>query len=94
MKLSKENANYIRTIEKSAFVVCLDDGSPETAEERGRHFQFADGSNRWNDKPIEYVITANGVSGIVGDHTGLDAGTILDLNQEISERITLRSHWI
>lgn len=87
MKLSKENANYIRTIEKSAFVVCLDDGSPETAEERGRHFQFADGSNRWNDKPIEYVITANGVSGIVGDHTGLDAGTILDLNQEISERI-------
>jgi hypothetical protein len=87
MKLSEENAAYIQTIEKSGFVVCLDDGSPETPEERGRHFHFADGSNRWNDKPIEYVITTNGVSGIVGDHTGLDAGTILDLNQQIAERI-------
>ncbi|RAO66013.1 uncharacterized protein BHQ10_002025 [Talaromyces amestolkiae] len=87
VNFSEANAAYIRTIEESAFLVCLDDGSPETAEERGRHFHFGDGSNRWNDKPIEYVITANGVSGIVGDHTGLDAGTILDLNQKISEQI-------
>ncbi|KAL5043624.1 hypothetical protein BDW71DRAFT_199675 [Aspergillus fruticulosus] len=83
MRLSRENAVYIQTIEQSAFVVCLDDASPETPEERGRHFHFSDGSNRWHDKPIEFIIAANGASGILGDHTGLDAGTVHDLNTEI-----------
>ncbi|KAL3484692.1 hypothetical protein BJX62DRAFT_243695 [Aspergillus germanicus] len=84
---SPENAAYIRTIEESAFVVSLDDSSPETAEERGRHFHFADGSNRWHDKPIHFIITANGASGILGDHTGLDAATVHDLNTEIADSI-------
>ncbi|KAL3473255.1 hypothetical protein BJX99DRAFT_261563 [Aspergillus californicus] len=87
MDLSPENTAYIQTIEQSAFVVCLDDASPETAEERGRHFHFSDGSNRWHDKPIEFIITANGASGILGDHTGLDAGTVHELNTEIADRI-------
>ncbi|KAL6231640.1 hypothetical protein BDW75DRAFT_243734 [Aspergillus navahoensis] len=87
MDLSQENAAYIRTIEKSAFVVCLDDGSPETAEERGRHFHFADGSNRWHDRSIQFIIAANGVSGILGDHTALDAATVHELNMEIADAI-------
>ncbi|CEL00770.1 hypothetical protein ASPCAL00366 [Aspergillus calidoustus] len=84
---SPENAAYIRTIEESAFVVSLDDSSPETSEERGRHFHFSDGSNRWHDKPIHFIITANGASGILGDHTGLDAATVHDLNTEIADAI-------
>ncbi|KAL4759179.1 choline/carnitine O-acyltransferase [Aspergillus foveolatus] len=87
MHLSEENASYIRTIEQSAFVVCLDDGSPDTPEERGRHFHFSDGSNRWHDKPIEFIIAANGASGVLGDHTGLDAGTVHGLNTEIADAI-------
>ncbi|KAL4814821.1 Choline/Carnitine o-acyltransferase-domain-containing protein [Aspergillus spinulosporus] len=87
MHLSDENASYIRTIEQSAFVVCLDDASPETPEERGRHFHFSDGSNRWHDKPIEFIIAANGASGVLGDHTGLDAGTVHGLNTEIADAI-------
>ncbi|KAL2816617.1 hypothetical protein BDW59DRAFT_166262 [Aspergillus cavernicola] len=85
--LSPENATYIHSIEKSAFVICLDDASPETPEQRGRHFHFADGSNRWHDKPIEFIITANGASGTLGDHTGLDAATVHDLNTEIAHNI-------
>ncbi|KAL4751731.1 hypothetical protein BDW72DRAFT_202796 [Aspergillus terricola var. indicus] len=87
MHLSEDNASYIRTIEQSAFVVCLDDASPETPEERGRHFHFSDGSNRWHDKPIEFIIAANGASGVLGDHTGLDAGTVHGLNTEIVDAI-------
>jgi hypothetical protein len=71
-------------------VVSLDDSSPETPEERGRHFHFSDGSNRWHDKPIHFIITANGASGILGDHTGLDAATVHDLNTEIAD--TIRRH--
>ncbi|KAL2828559.1 hypothetical protein BJY01DRAFT_255338 [Aspergillus pseudoustus] len=84
---SPENEAYIRTIEESAFVVSLDDSSPETAEERGRDFQFSDGSNRWHDKQLHFIITANGVSGLLGDHTGLDATTVHDLNMEIADAI-------
>ncbi|KAL4863047.1 hypothetical protein BDV12DRAFT_189959 [Aspergillus spectabilis] len=87
MELNDENNSYIQTIEKSAFVICLDDGNPNTAEERGYHFHFGDGSNRWYDKPVEYIIAANGASGILGDHTAIDAGTVHELNLEIAECI-------
>lgn len=78
---------YFKTIEESAFVICLDDAEPESPEERARHFHFSDGSNRWNDKPIQYIITSNGVSGILADHTALDAGTVHDINTAIAEAI-------
>ncbi|KAL4968150.1 uncharacterized protein BDV14DRAFT_197378 [Aspergillus stella-maris] len=87
MSISQENTAYIETIEKSAFTVCLDDGRPVTPDERGRHFHFGDGSNRWHDKPIEFIIAANGASGILGDHTALDAGTVHELNTEIVRHI-------
>ncbi|PGH08704.1 hypothetical protein AJ80_07825 [Polytolypa hystricis UAMH7299] len=82
-----DNATYFKTIEESAFIVCLDDGAPESSDERARHFHFSDGSNRWHDKPIQYIITANGVSGMLADHTGLDAGTVHDINTSIAESI-------
>ncbi|KAL3465725.1 hypothetical protein BJX64DRAFT_285328 [Aspergillus heterothallicus] len=87
MDQSMDNASYIRTIEQSAFVLSLDDSYPATPEERGRHFHFSDGSNRWYDKPINFIVTANGASGMLGDHTGLDASTVHDLNTEIADAI-------
>jgi hypothetical protein len=87
IELSEQNAAYVLVIEQAAFVVCLDDGAPETPEQRARQFHFGDGSNRWHDKSIEFIITTNGMSGILGDHTGLDAGTVYDVNVAISEAL-------
>ncbi|KAK2761770.1 polyketide synthase [Arachnomyces sp. PD_36] len=88
--LDPGNVTYFRTIEESAFIICLDDGEPESPEQRARHFHFSDGSNRWHDKPIQYIITSNGVSGILADHTALDAGTVHDINTAIA--LAIRHH--
>lgn len=84
---SNQNADYMRTIQASAFIICLDDGSPETAEERARQIHFGDGSNRWFDKSVEYIVCSNGVSGMLADHTGLDAPTVADINLAIAAAI-------
>ena len=67
--------------------MCLDDASPEGAPERARHFHFGDGSNRWNDKSVQFIVCENGISGFVGDHSMLDAGTVLGLNKFVTKAI-------
>ena len=74
-------------IEAAAFVICLDNASPSTPVERAKHFHFGDGSNRWNDKSIQFSICANGFSGFIGDHSLLDAATVKDLNGCINSAI-------
>jgi acyl transferase domain-containing protein/NADPH:quinone reductase-like Zn-dependent oxidoreductase len=84
---SHENAAYIQAIQTSAFIICLDDGAPETPEQRARQLHFGDGSNRWFDKSVQYVVFANGISGSLADHTGLDAPTVQAVNMEIAAAI-------
>ncbi|KAL5354881.1 hypothetical protein ACLOAV_000972 [Pseudogymnoascus australis] len=76
----------------AAFLVCLDEASPETANERARHFHFGTGGNRWNDKSVQFVVCTNGVSGFVGDHSMLDAGTVLGLNRFVTRAILQHRH--
>ena len=77
------NSIVLSAIEEAAFVVCLDDESPSTAGER--HTQFLHNgvgrpfSNRWLDKPVQFVVTANGLSAGIHEHTkfdGLDVGPL------------------
>ena len=87
LKGLNDNQEYLHALEAAAFIVCLDDASPEGASARARHFHFGNGDNRWNDKSIQFVVCKNTVSGIVGDHSMLDAGTLLGLNKHIFEAI-------
>jgi carnitine O-acetyltransferase len=87
LKSVPDNEKYLHVLEAAAFIVCLDDASPEGAPERARHFHFGDGRNRWNDKSIQFVICENTVSGIVGDHSMLDASTLLGLNKYVYKAI-------
>ncbi|KAF9885007.1 polyketide synthase [Aspergillus nanangensis] len=92
-QLDSNNAASIATIEASAFIVALDEATPLNATERARQFHFGgenDAANRWQDKSIQFVVCSNGVSGIVGEHTMLDAMT---LNELLDDQITaIRSH--
>lgn len=83
---------YLHAIEAATFVICLDEASPETASERAHHFHFGRGSNRWNDKSVQFVVCTNGVSGFVGDHSMLDAGTVLGLNRFVTGAIMQYQH--
>ncbi|KAJ5773646.1 ketoacyl-synt-domain-containing protein [Penicillium paradoxum] len=85
--LDPVNAASIATIESSAFIVALDEAMPSTATERARQFHFGgenDAANRWQDKSIQFVVCSNGASGIVGEHTMLDA---LTLNEFLDDQI-------
>lgn len=93
LQLDALNAASIASIESSAFIVALDEATPMTAIERARQFDFGgekDATNRWHDKWIQFVICSNGTSGVLGEHTMLDAMT---LNELLDDQVTaIRTH--
>lgn len=66
------NAETLKEIESSSFVVCLDSSSPVTLEERAHAYWHGDGSNRWFDKPLQFIINDNGTAGFMGEHSMMD----------------------
>ena len=74
------NATALQTIESSAFLVCLDDASPVTLEERAHQYWHGDGSNRWFDKPLQFIVNDNGTSGFMGEHSMMDGTPTHRLN--------------
>lgn len=66
------NAESLKDIESSSFIVCLDNSSPITLEERSRGYWHGDGANRWYDKPLQFIINDNGTAGFQGEHSMMD----------------------
>ena len=74
------NRATLEAIESSAFIVCLDDATPVTLEERAHQYWHGDGSNRWFDKPLQFIINDNGTSGFMGEHSMMDGTPTHRLN--------------
>ena len=74
------NATTLRTIESASFLVCLDDASPVTLEERAHQYWHGDGANRWFDKPLQFIVNDNGTSGFTGEHSMMDGTPTQRLN--------------
>lgn len=85
--LSDVNAAYFKTVEEATFVVCLDQGAPDTNEERIAQGIAGDGFNRWFDKTMQFVVYANGRSAHISDHTMIDGTTPLRLTEFIHDAI-------
>ncbi|PYH42860.1 carnitine O-acetyltransferase CAT2 [Aspergillus saccharolyticus JOP 1030-1] len=81
------NEQALRDIESSGFVVCLDDASPVTLEERAHQYWHGDGANRWFDKPLQFIITDNGTAGFMGEHSMMDGSPTHRLNDHINSLI-------
>lgn len=84
---STENRALIDMIEAAAFVVCLDDESPQTPSQRCNQFLLGNPANRWSDKSLQFVVCQNGVSGYVCEHTMIDALSVRPLNAFIADAI-------
>ncbi|KAF1952371.1 acyltransferase ChoActase/COT/CPT [Byssothecium circinans] len=84
---SHANAATIEAIESSSFIVCLDDASPVTLEERAHAYWHGDGSNRWFDKPLQFIINENGTSGFTGEHSMMDGTPTHRLNDYANQQI-------
>jgi carnitine O-acetyltransferase len=80
LSASPSNKDALEAIEASSFVVCLDDASPVTLEERAHSYWHGDGSNRWFDKPLQFIINDNGTSGFMGEHSMMDGTPTHRLN--------------
>ena len=74
------NAAALEVIQASSFLVCLDDASPVTLEERAHQYWHGDGSNRWFDKPLQFIVNDNGTSGFMGEHSMMDGTPTHRLN--------------
>jgi len=84
---SDVNAASIQEIESASFVVCLDDASPVTLEERAHQYWHGDGANRWYDKPLQFIVNENGTSGFMGEHSMMDGTPTHRLNDYANQQI-------
>lgn len=85
--ISDRNQELVQMIEASAFIVCLDDGSPNTPTDRSNHFLWGDVRNRWNDKPLQFAVCENGVSAYVCEHALVDGTTLRKLSNPVKQAI-------
>ncbi|KAI7834942.1 acyltransferase ChoActase/COT/CPT [Kickxella alabastrina] len=85
MRLSEENAWVLDEIEASAFVVSLEPGAPESAEEFSRAVWHGDGRNRWFDKPCQFVVFDNARAGFNGEHSMMDGTPTCRLVEYVME---------
>ncbi|KAJ5569442.1 uncharacterized protein N7459_008872 [Penicillium hispanicum] len=81
------NEQALRDIESSGFVICLDDAKPVTLEERAEQYWHGDGSNRWFDKPLQFIINDNGTAGFMGEHSMMDGTPTHRLNDHVNNLI-------
>lgn len=84
---STANAEYLRVIESALFVLSLDDGCPETSEERARDGYVGDGANRWFDKTLQFFVSGNGRSGLITEHGAYDGINPARLSERIAKAI-------
>lgn len=82
-----ENKQALEGIESASFVVCLDDSKPVTREERAHTYWHGDGQNRFYDKPVQFIICDNGVSGFMGEHSMMDGTPTHRLNDYVNDVI-------
>ncbi|KAG8669365.1 hypothetical protein FPOAC1_008759 [Fusarium poae] len=87
LALDSRNAAYFETIEASVFVMCLDDNSPVTRADRVRDGYIGDSFNRWHDKCTQIIVTANGRSATIFEHSMIDLMTVSQLSQRLQNAI-------
>ncbi|RGP65177.1 polyketide synthase [Fusarium longipes] len=87
LSLDSKNTSYFQTIEAAVFVMCLDDNSPVTRAERVRDGYIGDSFNRWHDKCTQIIVTANGRSATIFEHSMIDLMTVSQLSQRLQNAI-------
>lgn len=68
--------------------MCFDDDSPVTRADRIHSGNIGDSFNRWHDKCLQLVVTANGRSGSIFEHTMIDGMTTAQLSRRMQDAIS------
>ena len=81
------NQTLLDTIDNASFILCLDDAAPKDTETTARQLWIGNASNRWYDKPLQFIVFSNGHFGFVGEHSVLDGRPILRLLDSVTAAI-------
>ncbi|BGP19341.1 hypothetical protein JCM10213v2_007430 [Rhodosporidiobolus nylandii] len=83
------NAASLRALETAAFVICLDESAPSEIVDFSKRLWMGmdEGGNRWWDKPLQWIVFANGEAGFVGEHSCMDGTPTARLNDFLSKRL-------
>jgi carnitine O-acetyltransferase len=87
IEASPENEKSLQLVESASFLVCLDDTSPITLEERAHQYWHGDGQNRFFDKPLQFIVNENGTAGFMGEHSMMDGTPTHRLNDYVNDTI-------
>lgn len=79
--LSVKNKLTLDAIEKSMFIVVLDNGSPNSPDELVSILMNGRGNDRWFDKCFNLVSFANAFTGSNTEHSALDAMVFVTMNE-------------
>ncbi|KAK7205506.1 acyltransferase ChoActase/COT/CPT [Myxozyma melibiosi] len=79
------NKALLEKMESSSFVVALDDAAPDSHTERAHQFWHGDGQNRFYDKPCQFIVCDNKVSGFMGEHSMMDGTPTCTLNDYVCD---------
>jgi carnitine O-acetyltransferase len=66
------NAELLEKVQNSIFTICLDDEEPSDLEQLSRCLWHGNGSNRFYDKSVQFIVTKNGKAGMLGEHSMMD----------------------
>eukprot|EP00668_Euglena_longa_P016154 GGOE01020369.1.p1 GENE.GGOE01020369.1~~GGOE01020369.1.p1 ORF type:complete len:645 (+),score=219.42 GGOE01020369.1:190-1935(+) len=76
------NLETLEALQSSILLLCLDDEVPIGNEAVGRlllHGAPSTSNNRWFDKSVQLIVFRNGVSGVMGEHSLMDASPLFFL---------------
>ncbi|KNZ74591.1 Carnitine O-acetyltransferase, mitochondrial [Termitomyces sp. J132] len=88
---SAHNAEILTAIQSAAFVISLEAYKPSTSLEHSRalwHGSVTEGvptglRTRWVDKPVEFIVYDNVVSGFMGEHSMMDGTPTVRLCDDV-----------
>ncbi|KAG0142983.1 hypothetical protein CROQUDRAFT_49466 [Cronartium quercuum f. sp. fusiforme G11] len=95
------NSRCLAIVDHALFIVCLDDSSPENADEMcatmlsgttrldGRGRQLGTCTNRYYDK-LQLIVCANGIAGVNFEHSAVDGHTVLRFVGDVYTELILR----
>jgi carnitine O-acetyltransferase len=72
-----DNAAALEVIETALFNICLDDVAPGDQLAVCNNLLYGSSANRWYDKAVSLVVTANGAAGINAEHAMIDGMALI-----------------
>ena len=83
-----EMERALESLESGAILICLDDECPESRRQCGNLFWHGghnSGGNRWFDKSVQIICSANGKAGLIGEHSMMDGMPMVNFANTITK---------